>query len=277
MKNVSICVLAMLAANCASAGSLDVYGDIKVNGKTVINAKGELAGNAATTINKQDYFNNNGLKKTFSVVDKRSDSSIMSGKRIEDYTVDGINRSSYIYYDQYGNFQSNWVIEETHETPSKLLSKGFSANEDGSSDGGYYYNMLFEHRLLSGAEPDVVPINGSYTLQYEDTRSSCTSSDANCEMGEATTTNITQVVTWLGKTRYVSGDHAYDDCVVTQYNSSDISAGGLWTTINCKGVGLVKGWSSTYVMTLDKVEGGLKPASKQARSQDVPSLVRSPR
>jgi len=270
-------MLAVFSASSVYAGSLDVHGDIKVNGKTVINANGELTGSAATTITLQDYTNSNGLKKTFKTTSRNSDNTINNGLRIEDHTADGINRYSDITYDQYGQFSSNWVIDELHETPLKWSYKGYSANEDGSTNGDYYFYQQQERQWLGAAEPKTVPLNSVYISQYQDVISSCTSSEQTCEYGEPTTRNVTELVTVLGKVSYKSGDHTYSDCFVAQYNKSASQDGGVWTDIQCKGVGIVKGWQSNYSMELETVEGSLKPASKSARSLGVQGLMVAPR
>lgn len=277
MKKIAIFTLAVLSASSVYAGSLDVHGDIKVNGKTVINANGELTGSAATTITLQDYTNSNGLKKTFKTTSRDSDNRITNGLRIEDYTVDGINRFSYINYDYLGRFASNWVADEIYESPLKWRVKGYTANEDGSANGGYYFNSQNERRWLGVEEPKKVSLNGAYINQFEDIISSCGGSAQTCEYAEPKTSNVTELVTVLGKVSYKSGDHTYDDCFVAQFNKSEYQEGGVWTAIQCKGVGLVKGWQPNYSIELETVEGTLKPASKSARSLEVQSLMVAPR
>ena len=280
MKKIALCVLATLSVGSVYAGSLDVYGDIKVNGNTVINAKGELTGSAVATLTQQDYLNSNGLKKTFNTKSgytSNNSTEIQNGLKIEDYTTDNVNKYSYISYDKDGKFQSNWIAEELYETPLKWTSKGYSANEDGSATGTWYYNAQFSRTWLSAEEPKTVALNGVYIKQYQDVVSSCGSSSQTCTYGEPTTSDVTELVTVLGKMSYKSGDVTYDDCMVTQYNNSSSSGGNIWTAIHCKGVGLVKGWNSSYTMDLTRVEGSLKPASKSARSRELMGLVQAPR
>ncbi|MGL4204747.1 MAG: hypothetical protein ACRCRW_01240 [Aeromonadaceae bacterium] len=280
MKKIALCVLATLSVGSVYAGSLDVYGDIKVNGKTVINANGELTGNAANTIPQQDYLNSNGLKKTFKTQSKytsNSSSEIVNGLRIDDYSIAGVSKYTYITYDKEGKFQSSWVSEEVYETPLKWSRKGYSANEDGSATGTWYSSEQFVRTWLSAEEPQTVALNGVYMKQYQDVVSSCGSSEPTCAYQDPITNNTTELVTVLGKMSYKSGDVAYDDCMATQYNNSSLNGGNIWTAIHCKGVGLVKGWNSNYTLDLTKVEGTLKPASKSARSRQVLGLVTAPR
>lgn len=277
MKKIAIYVLTALSVSSAYAGSLDVYGDIKVNGKTVINANGELTGSVANTITQQEYRNSNGLKKTFKTQSKYMGNSSVSGLRIEDFLTEGVYKYSHIYYDEDGKFQSNWVIEEVYETPLKWTTKGYSADEDGSATGDWYQNSQITRTWLGAEEPKTVALNGVYMKQYQDVESFCGGTEQTCTFGEPTTNNVTELVTMLGKMSYKSGDVTYDDCLVTQYNNSDPDGGGVWTAIHCKGVGLVKGWNSSYALELTKVEGTLKPANKLARSRELMGLMRAPR
>ena len=278
MKKIAICMLAALGASSVYAGSLDVHGDIKVNGKTVINANGELTGSAGTTITLQDYTNSNGLKKTFKTTSINSDGSVNHGIRIEDHTVDGITKLSFITYDWNNQFIAAWVLDETYENPLKWNIKGYSANEDGSANGfGYFINQT-ERRWLGPEEPKTVPLSGVYIKQYQNIVNNCSSeSEQTCEFGEPAYSNVTEVVTGLGKVSYKSGDHTYNDCFVAQYNNSSFMESGIWTAIQCKGVGIVKGWQLNNSMELETVEGSLKPASKSARSLEVQSLMVAPR
>lgn len=284
MKKSAICMLAALSVSSAYAGSLDVYGDIKVNGKTVINANGELTGSAANTITQQEYWNSKGLKKTFKMTQRKENYSsggrqttMVNGQQVDDQSTDGIIKYSYTWYDVNGQFESNWVNEEAYETPLKWTSKGYLANEDGSATGTWYQSGQTTRTWLGAEEPKTVALNGVYIKQYQDVVSSCGGTEQTCAYGEPTTSNVTELVTVLGKMSYKSGDVAYDDCFVAQYNNSEPSDTGIWTAIHCKGVGLVKGWSSNYAMELTKVEGTLKPASKSARSREVMGLVTAPR
>ena len=66
-----------MAPYAANAGSLDVHGEIKVNGNTVIDAKGNYVGtlpsNGPSMISLNDYYNQDGLKKTFKQVQLASE------------------------------------------------------------------------------------------------------------------------------------------------------------------------------------------------------------
>ena len=84
-----------IAPYAVNAGSLDVHGEIKVNGNTVIDAKGNYVGtlpsNGPTMITLSDYYNQDGLKKTFKQVQLASENQAADeGVRIDDYTTPGI-------------------------------------------------------------------------------------------------------------------------------------------------------------------------------------------
>ena len=284
MKKSAICVLAALSVSSAYAGSLDVYGDIKVNGKTVINANGELTGSAANTITQQEYWNSNGLKKTFKMTQRNESYSssgrrteIWHGQQIQDNTTDGVIKYAYSWYNSEGVFQSNWIAEERYQTPLKWTRTGYLADESGTASGNVYTSQQTERMWLGATEPQTVALNSVYMKQYQDVSSSCSGAEPTCAFEEPTTRNVTELVTVLGKMSYKSGDVTYDDCFVTQYNNSDLYEGGVWAAIHCKGVGLVKGWNSFNAMELTKVEGTLKAASKSARSRELMGLVQAPR
>jgi hypothetical protein len=56
-KHFSLSVLAILASFSVSAATLDVHGEIKVNGTTVIDAQGNLIQDKSDLIDLNDYFN----------------------------------------------------------------------------------------------------------------------------------------------------------------------------------------------------------------------------
>ena len=55
-KHFSLSVLAILASFSVSAATLDVHGEIKVNGTTVIDAQGNLIQDKSDLIDLIDYF-----------------------------------------------------------------------------------------------------------------------------------------------------------------------------------------------------------------------------
>lgn len=265
-----------MAPYAANAGSLDVHGEIKVNGNTVIDAEGNYVGtlpsNGPTMITLSDYYNQDGLKKTFKQVQLASENQAADeGIRIDDYTTPGIIKYTYQWNINAENESCrSWVNEENHDSKGHYTIKGSCVSTTGA-ETPYTYADVTEKNAID--IPTSVQANGgSYLSNYEKTQKqyySCQDfanpSEDTCQIysGESM---FTEVVFPLNKTTYKVGDTTYDDCYIIQFNGN--TGSGYWTGIHCKNVGLVSGWNNTYSIQLTKVEGTLQN-SATARSSSL--------
>ena len=67
-KKLLVIMITALSTSHVTAGSLDVYGDIKINGKTVIDGQGNYVGSLPENdklVTLSEYKNQSGLKKTY--------------------------------------------------------------------------------------------------------------------------------------------------------------------------------------------------------------------
>ena len=278
-------LIAAFATSHVTAGSLDVYGDIKVNGKTVIDAQGNYVGSLPSQVDYvvlNDYFNDIGLKKTYNTTQTYNSSTgtiTDSGVRTDDLTKDNVAVHTYQFNHADGS-TNTWVNTETYFSENKWISEGHALYEDGttSGSGGNYYQT--EKKNVSET-PEKIFLGGTYLNYYQEvsTAIDCEyDNDGRCDIeggnytlsDSPTISNFSEVVFVVSKTSYSQGSSKYDDCVVMQFSSTD-----PWTAVFCKGVGIVKGWSSSYSMDLTGVEGSLKTGlTPKSVSLHVPKITK---
>jgi len=275
-------LMAAFVTSHVTAGSLDVYGDIKVNGNTVIDAQGNYVGALPKddkSVTLIEYTNQGGLKKTYNQ-EQTTDGSQLFGTRIDDNTNPKVNIITYNWSNVYGPV-SSWVSSESYESSSKWVLEGHD-----NSGGDYSVTQNYSRTWFTSEDPKVLSIGESYLTIYEDSftqvrkGTSCSTSqdsdgnviDNGCEPFEYTddiTAPGKQLVSLLGRVGYKKGDISYDDCIVMQ-RTSGVEP---WTTVNCKGVGLVYGWTDEYKLELTKVEGTLQNATPLATISSRMELV----
>ena len=260
-------LMAAFVTSHVTAGSLDVYGDIKVNGNTVIDAQGNYVGalpNQLEYIVLDDYFNDSGLKKTYKQVMGAGDSAV-EGVRIDDLTDDNIHIYTYQYPDINGSMDS-FISTETYESESKWITEGHNLYADGSTSGSFYQQVEKRNVLTT---PKKIFLGGSYLNAYQtvynniscpgNDSGTCDISGGNYTVGDTPSINdVNQIVFVLNKTSYSQGAISYDDCVVMQFGGTS-----PWTGVYCKGIGIVKGWQTGYSMEILSVNGTLKTSIGQ--------------
>ena len=267
-------LIAAFATSHVTAGSLDVYGDIKVNGKTIIDGEGNYVGNLPKddkSVTLSEYTNQTGLKKTYNQERLVSGGVLQFGTRIDDNSNPNVNVITYNWSNDNGPV-SSWVSSETHESSSAWVIEGHD-----NSGGDFSSIQRYSRTWFTPQDPKTLAIGESYLIIYEDAVTStskgtqCTTSqdsegnitNDDCEPYESTqeyTNSGKQTVSLLGKTEYKKGDISYDDCIVMQYSSGNEP----WTAVSCKGVGLVYGWGGSYKVELIKSEGSLQNSSPLA-------------
>ena len=280
-------LMAAFVTSHVTAGSLDVYGDIKVNGKTVIDAQGNYVGSLPNQIDYivlDSYFSEDGLKKTYKTTQTATGSngsaSTQYGVRTDDLTKDGVAVHSYQFNHDDGTVDYTWVHTETYLSPNKWISEGHFLYTDGSTSGSGSTYYQYE-RNDSTTNPEKLILGGSYINYYRQTMSQidcelddegrCDIEGGNYTVSDAPViSNFSEIVFVVNKTNYSQGSSNYDDCVIMQFSSTD-----PWTAIFCKGVGVVKGWNSNYSMELTGVEGSLKTAAaSKSVSLHLPKITK---
>ena len=263
-----------MAPYAANAGSLDVHGEIKVNGNTVIDAKGNYVGtlpsNGPSMISLNDYYNQDGLKKTFKQVQLASENQTADeGVRIDDYTTPGVIKYTYQWNaNAESEFCKSWVSEENHDSSNHYTVKGYCVGSTGT-ETQHSYTDVTEKKSFD--MPTSIQANGGSYLnnhvmtqkQYYGCQDFANPSEDTCQSSSGDAT-VTEVVFPLNKTTYTVGDTTYDDCYIIQFNGN--TGSGYWTGIHCKNVGLVSGWNSTYSIQLTKVEGTLQNSATASSS-----------
>ena len=288
-KKLLVIMITALSTSHVTAGSLDVYGDIKINGKTVIDGQGNYVGSLPENdklVTLSEYKNQSGLKKTYNQ-ELINDNQSLSYILIEDNTNPNVNVITYTQSNGTGTM-SSWTSSETYESPSSWV---IESHDNNSSD--FYVTRHYSRTWFTEEDPKVLSIGESYFAMYEDAvtmtskGTQCSVSiDSNgnttyneCKPYETTeefTTPGKQIVSLLGKVKYKKGDISNEDCIVLQ-SSSGVDP---WTTISCKGIGLVYGWNTNNKLELVKYEGSLQKttslvatSSRMSSAQPTPKLM----
>ena len=265
-------LIAAFATSPVIAGSLDVHGDIKVNGKTVIDAQGNYVGSLPSQVDIVDissYLNPAlGIKKTYSQTQGLNNESY-SGTRIEDYTTENVVRYTYKWPTQ-GSVYTN---TETYYSADQWISSGTNCTYDPDSSDesscvvNWYGYQSYKKDTVYWQ--DEIQTGGSFLESFRQTSTTffCNSDDENygngpCEVTGAdylgdshydpVVTNYNQVVMVLNRLAFKNETLSYDDCIALQFNGNNESP---WTGIYCKDVGMVKGWSNGYLAELTSVDG----------------------
>lgn len=267
-------LIAAFATSHVTAGSLDVYGDIKVNGKTVIDAQGNYVGSLPSQVDYVSlsaYLDDDGLKKTY-IQSETQNSTVVTSTRIDDATTPNVKVYKYFWSGDAGVY----VSTETYLSPTHWITEGKFC-QDPSCDNFSSYNYTDNEKTVS-AWSDKTQVGGnfldSYTLtsvpfdcdpDYEEE-----SPDNKCDISGGSYTpdyyddskyvsNVSQVVFVLNKTNFKKDSLSYDDCITAQFSGNFENP---WTGIYCKDVGMVRGWNNSgYSVELISVEGTPRSAS----------------
>lgn len=275
----------------ASAGSLDVHGEIKVNGTTVIDAQGNYVGTLPSQVDSIEldpYLNPTGIKKTYTQT-QTTNGQVQTGTRVDDYTTANIIRFTYKWPDQ----GSVYTSTETYYTPTQWIEAGVNcaydpatSNESSCTNNYYWYSS---YQKTTVYWQDKIQAGGSFLESYRQTSTVfyCNSGgDTSSVNGPCTitgsdylgdnhndpvVTNFNQVVMVLNRLAFKNDTVSYDDCVALQFNGTNETP---WTAIYCKDIGMVKGWSNNgYSLELTSVEGTATTSTKSAPSLSLRAMA----
>ncbi|MCD9519248.1 hypothetical protein [Photobacterium phosphoreum] len=231
-KHFSLSVLAILASFSVSAATLDVHGEIKVNGKTVIDGKGNLIQNKSDLIDLDDYFN----VKPNSIVTLKS---ISSENTTYNFYYDENGRQS--KEDQSIDGTVTWSMEWKDRTEMSNVVENISQWSSEDLDGNIIqHTQKTTHKnefITSTGHP---PVKMGITTARGDiyTQTLLTSTNENDTIGKIQQITESQYLTVLDKTSYKSENINIEDCIIVLQDASWMEVPQIRTY--CKDYGLVQ-------------------------------------
>ncbi|WP_305420087.1 hypothetical protein [Photobacterium leiognathi] len=237
-KLFSLSVIALLTglSTVASAASLDVHGEIKVNGKTVIDDKGNVIQDQNHLINIDDYTN-------------------AAPNRVVTLTApideNGISKAYKIYYDETGreykeddfyNDKLVWSIKWEERTTTPLAHKRTVTNGWGDTTTTTSYKDEF---TTSSSYP-LAQIGVNMTRSDIYTSTVIDSNQSDVVVGSKIHNMDYQTLAVVDKTSFNMGETTIEDCIIVTYGASwmiDYETGAKkpdQIRTFCKGYGLVQ-------------------------------------
>ncbi|KJF89583.1 hypothetical protein [Photobacterium leiognathi] len=211
-KLFSLSAIALLTSlsTAATAASLDVHGDIKINGKTVIDAKGNVIQDQSHLINIDDYAN-------------------AAPNRVVTLTAptdeNGISKAYKIYYDETGreykeddfyNDKLVWSIKWEERTTTPLAHKRTVTKGSGDTTTTTSYKDEF---TTSSSYP-LAQIGVTMTRADIYTSEVLATDDPESSVGEITNSSDYQKLTIVDETSFKLGDTTIEECIIVTYNAS---------------------------------------------------------
>ncbi|SMY36189.1 hypothetical protein [Photobacterium andalusiense] len=211
-KHFSLSVLAILTSFSVSAATLDVHGEIKVNGKTVIDNKGNLIQDKSDLIDLDDYFD----AKPNSIVTLKSISSENSiynfyydenGRQSkETQSIDDTITWSMEWKDR--KDMSNTVVKYSKWVDPNTPENSHEMTETGKNEFTVSTSYPQTKVGITMARGDIY----TYTIVE--------SSEQNAPIGKAQQMNEYQYLTVLEKTSYKSEKTTIEDCIIVLQDAS---------------------------------------------------------
>ncbi|KJG33162.1 hypothetical protein C0W92_10905 [Photobacterium angustum] len=216
-------------STAASAASLDVHGEIKINGKTVIDDKGNLIQDQSDLINIDDYAN-------------------AAPNRVVTLTApvgeNGIASTYKITYDEKGreykeeSFTDNklvWSIKWEERTTAPLAHKRTVLSDWGGEDP---ITTTYQDEFTTSSSYPLAQVGVSVTRADIYTSTVISTNNPDIEINSVTNNLDYQKLTVIDKTSFKMGDTTIDDCIIVTMSAS-WTQGDQFRTF-CKDYGLVK-------------------------------------
>ncbi|MCG3864431.1 MULTISPECIES: hypothetical protein [unclassified Photobacterium] len=237
-KLFPLSVIALLTglSTAASAASLDVHGEIKVNGKTVIDAKGNLIQDQSDLINIDDYANAVPNRIVTLAAPVGEDGAV----KVYKITYDETGRS-YKEEDFYNN-KLGWSIKWEDRTTTPPTHKRTVTNGWGDTTTTTSYKDEF---TTSSSYP-LAQIGISMARSDIYTSTVIDSNQPDLVVGSKINNMDYQTLTVVDKTPFNMGETIIEDCIIVTYNASwmiDYETGAKkpdQIRTFCKGYGLVQ-------------------------------------
>ncbi|WP_067655678.1 hypothetical protein [Ferrimonas marina] len=285
MKKLSIVAMALLSGS-AVAGSVDVHGDIKVQGQTVINDKGEFVA----------------IPKALPVVEANTNLFACDGKIIttqfnypgatvlyvEDCSVPGTRVMTAV-----DTLDSGLVVEQVHTVVAQgngVATFRIEYSDSAGVTGGY--SMVRSEEILSEIGDGVLAVGESvsYHVRTHSSQYQCWGKYAEqgpCNFEDPDPVHSVKTETVLAKhgQSYQVGDHTFDRCFLMRFDSTGVDSRTyaryeVW----CEGVGWVDGFEGDFydfvvtdIQFVDQAPAAFGPASVSEQAVPNENLQITPR
>lgn len=227
-KHFSLSILAILASFSVSAATLDVHGEIKVNGKTVIDDKGNLIQDKSDLINIDDY-TNAAPNSIISLIAPANKDGIVSTYKI---TYDETGRTS--QEDEYSDDKLRWSAKWENRTVSPLTQQRTIMNGWGNTT----ITTTYKDEFTTSSSYPLAQIGISMTRSDIYTSTVIASNQPDVIPGSKLQNMDYQTLAVVDKTSYKSESTTIEDCIIVLQDASWMQNAQVRTY--CKDYGLVQ-------------------------------------
>ncbi|PSV38817.1 hypothetical protein C9J44_03210 [Photobacterium sp. GB-27] len=230
-------------STAASAASLDVHGEIKINGKTVIDDKGNLIQDQSDLINIDDYANAT-PNRVVTLAAPVDENGIASTYKIS-YDETGREYKE----EEFSNEKLVWSTTWEDRTTSPLAHKRTVLSDWGEAP----IITTYKNEFTTSSSYPLAQIGVSMSRADIYTSTVLSTNDPKIEVGKITNKSDYQKLTVIDKTSFKMGDTTVEDCIIVTYNASwrnhaiQLEWGAIKTLqlvdefrTFCKGYGLVQ-------------------------------------
>ncbi|WP_060988831.1 hypothetical protein [Photobacterium leiognathi] len=230
-KLFSLSAIALLTSlsTVATAASLDVHGDIKINGKTVIDAEGNVIQDQSHLINIDDYANATPNRVVMFSAPVNEDGTVPTYKFFYDETGREYKEENFI------DNKLVWSIKWEERTTTPLAHKRTVLSDWGGEDP-IITTYKDEFTTSSSYPLAQVGINMTRADIYKSTVIS--TNNPNIEINSVTNNLDYQKLTVVDKTSFKMGDTTLEDCIIVTMSASWSQEDQFRTF--CKDYGLVQ-------------------------------------
>lgn len=230
-KLFSLSAIALLTglSTAASAASLDVHGEIKINGKTVIDDKGNLIQDQSDLINIDDYANA-APNRVVTLTAPVGESGIASSYKI---TYDETGRE--YKEEQFSDSKLVWSIKWEDRTTTPLAHKRTILSDWGGEDP---ITTTYQDEFTTSSAYPLARIGVNMTRADIYTSTVIATNHPDIEINSITNNSDYQKLTVIDKTSFKIGDTTVEDCIIVTMSAS-WTQGDQFRTF-CKDYGLVQ-------------------------------------
>ncbi|SHH57159.1 hypothetical protein [Ferrimonas marina] len=268
-KSCTFIAMALLSSGAAAA-SLDVHGEIRVNGQTVINADGSLVG--YTPVEPGLQVDPSAFDCDGKVITREYLSGSTTVHEVEDCSVAGTYKRTVT-----DTQQSGYVITSIFEIIEEDGGISQVTNSYTDSDGGAgMYSYTSKHIGFSDRGDGLLTqgVPSSYHYKVERSNFQCTGNYADwgyCE-NRPTVVHYINIDTLLAKHNgsFEIAGQTFDKCYLTRFESMNVSedmpSSGM--SVQCEGVGVVDAFETGMGTIVDIQTGAPTPALMSASSSN---------
>ncbi|PSW45075.1 hypothetical protein [Photobacterium leiognathi] len=211
-KLFSLSAIALLTSlsTVATAASLDVHGDIKINGKTVIDAKGNVIQDQSHLINIDDYANA-APNRVVTLAAPVGENGIVSTYKM---TYDETGRE--YKQEEFSDSKLVWSTTWENRTTTPLAQKRTTLSHWGENP----IITTYQDEFTTSSSYPLEQIGVTMTRADIYTSEVLATNDPESSVGEITNSSDYQKLTIVNETSFKLGDTTIEECIIVTYNAS---------------------------------------------------------